>query len=179
MRALHVEFLPPAPLPRWARGLLLLWVAAIAVLGVLAWREMQEVDRLKAQIAELTARKEAAQREQQAAAAAAASQPYSEELQAAIALSRFPLDKPLVALESAEVAGVLPTSVDIDATTGIARVELEFSDYDALMKYLGELNAGEPTPQWMLVSAQQTPPDAGGVAEKGQAVVQWKWEEKK
>lgn len=70
------------------------------------------------------------------------------------------------------MAGVseLLAHVDLTTTEGMARVQVEFADYGSLLKYLGELNAGEQVQRWVLVSAQSqaartaTPAGAAGAA---------------
>ena len=60
----------------------------------------------------------------------------------------------LTALETVGVVGVRVIALDVVTGDGAVRVQVEFSDYEALMKYLNELNAGEPLERWVLVSAQ-------------------------
>jgi hypothetical protein len=58
--------------------------------------------------------------------------------------------------------GVLPVSVDISAADATVRVQVEFSSYEALLKYLEDLNAGEPNERWILATAQGTAQGASG-----------------
>ncbi len=75
-------------------------------------------------------------------------------------------------LESASMIGVTPTSVEFDASSGTARVQLSYSSSAALFDYLGRINEGVSTPQgavrWSLLETRQQPgtvaPNAPGVA---------------
>lgn len=60
----------------------------------------------------------------------------------------------LSALETVAVPGVTPVSIEIVSSQRQIRVDVEFSDYAALLGYLEELNTGEPTPLWALVQTQ-------------------------
>ena len=67
----------------------------------------------------------------------------------------------LTALETIALVGVTPVSVEIAASegSGLARVEVAFSDHARLLEYLERLNAGQADPQWTLIRAQA---QAGG-----------------
>lgn len=60
----------------------------------------------------------------------------------------------LIALEGTKVAGVSIVAVEVAPLERLLRLEVQFTNYDALLKYVGELNEGEPTPRWALLQAQ-------------------------
>jgi hypothetical protein len=68
------------------------------------------------------------------------------------------------------------TALDISTSEGSAKVELEFTDNDALIRYLEELNAGEPKSRWRLIQAQTNSTAAAmSTATIGS---NWAWESK-
>jgi hypothetical protein len=70
----------------------------------------------------------------------------------------------LCALETVRVTGVRITALELVALDGNARVELELSDPEALLRYLAELNAGEPAPRWSIVRSQGAGPSGPATA---------------
>jgi hypothetical protein len=66
----------------------------------------------------------------------------------------MPLGRSLSWALVSETVGVLPVSVDVNAADAMVRVQVEFSTYEALLKYLEDLNAGEPSERWSLATAQ-------------------------
>ena len=60
----------------------------------------------------------------------------------------------LTALEGTKVAGVSIVAVEVTPLESKLRFEVQFTNYDALLKYVGELNEGEPVPRWVLLQAQ-------------------------
>jgi hypothetical protein len=155
MKPLRIDFLPPRPLQVWMAALCGLLV--LAALGVGAWAGWvhQEVAGLRQALA--------AQSAQHAQAAALATQavvpisspppPYEADARRALREAQFDTAQALTALETVVVTGVLPVSVELQADGNLARVEVEFGDQSALLKYLAELNAGELAPRWQLLRA--------------------------
>jgi hypothetical protein len=138
-------------------------IAAI-VLAITGWRDHAEARRLHAQVEAQVA--EASARAQQAAAERASAArltppPYAADAWAAFQQQQFPLNAALTAIEAVTVVGVRVVSVDIVASEAAVRLQVEFSDYETLIRYLQELNAGEPAERWTLVTAQA---GNGGVA---------------
>lgn len=157
MKALDIDFAPPAP-P--ARALVALTaVAMMATVGVLGigWQQKRLGEQIREAHAAKVAQAAAAERQSAAERAKLANRAppaYAADALAALGLQRFPLNAVLTALETVGVVGVRVTSVDIVTADAMVRVQVEFSDYEALMKYLEELNAGEPGERWMLSNAQ-------------------------
>lgn len=157
MKALDVDFAPPAPPARALVALAaIVMLATVGVLGV-GWQQKRLAEQIReAHVAKVA---EAAATERQSVAERAArakkeQPPYAADALAALRLQQFPLNAVLTALETVAVVGVRVTSVDIVTADATVRVQVEFSDYEALMKYLEELNAGEPGERWMLANAQ-------------------------
>ena len=63
----------------------------------------------------------------------------------------------LRSLESVEVLGVTVAGIDVSADERQVRVELEYSDFAGLLRFLDDLNAGADSPPWQLVQAQGSP----------------------
>lgn len=157
MKTVSVDFAPPAkPSPVLMALTMAMGFAAI-VFVALGWRASAETQRLHEQS---TARAAlvSAQAQQAVAAQAAAARyvqaPYAADAWAALNQQQFPLNAVLTAIESVAVIGVRVISVDIVPGDAAVRLQVEFSDYETLMKYMQELNAGEPEERWVLVNAQ-------------------------
>jgi hypothetical protein len=61
--------------------------------------------------------------------------------------------------------GVMLVSVELQAETGVSRVEVEFGDQPILLKYLEELNSGNSLLRWHLMrAASKGAGQTGGVA---------------
>lgn len=82
--------------------------------------------------------------------------PYAADALKQVRIAGFPLQGVLVALETVTVPGVSLVSVNVDATTGLVRVEVQFGAYVELLSYVEQLNAGEPTQRWTLSQARVT-----------------------
>jgi hypothetical protein len=123
--------------------------AACLFLG-LAWRERAATNRLRA---ELTQLREQAEQHQAPAATPAPEPSYTASALEMLSLSRSAWPSALVTLETAAVPGVTPTALDIVPADHSVRVEVEFSEYSALLKYLDTLNAGLEQPAWELRQA--------------------------
>lgn len=164
MRPLHPEFLPVAPPPRWVAWVLaLLAVAAMALWGA-AWFARAEVQRLQRQLAALNAPPPAP------IPSPAVAPPYEESAREMLRERELEWAATLRALENVAMVGVTPTSVDLVVRERSARVEVEFVDHGALLKYLEALNAGYVVPQWHLLSTQ-----AGAAGAMASATLQRRW----
>ena len=164
MRTVNVDFADPPKPSRLLMALTLAIGIAAVVFGALGWRESAETRRLHEQS---TARAAlvSAQAQQAIAAQAAAARsvpaPYEADAWAALNQQQFPLNAVMTAIESVAVIGVRVISVDIAPGDATVRLQVDFSDYETLMKYMQELNAGEPAERWVLVNAQI---NNGGIA---------------
>ena len=169
MRPLHVEFATQ----RRSRVPLLVWAAACVAgsigLGAGAWHFWMERQVTEARSVALAL---TIQREQQGAPrprAAEASAPlaYARDAQALARTASFPTQTVLRSLEATAVDGIRIQAIELAAARGIAQVQLEFDDYPALLRYVEQLNEGDPATPWALVRAE-----ASGV--KRQATLRWR-----
>jgi hypothetical protein len=151
VRRLTVDLRSHPPPPRWAWGVAGVLFAAAIVLGVVTFRESQKLDALKAQKEELLR-----QLAEPAKPSPVVTQkmPYDASAREMLALATSEWPAMLTALESVEIVGVTPTSVEIAVPERWIRVEVEFADYEKLLAYVDGLNAGEPRPRWVLLQAQ-------------------------
>lgn len=160
MKALKIEFAPPR---RVSPGLLYGLALALTVLagqqGWEAWQLQQQNRVIEAEILSLTAQLEQAQREAQARVKPPP--PYLADALAVARLAAFPVNCVFTALEATRVEGVRLTVLDIAADEGKVKVELEFSDHEALLRYLEQLNAGEAKQRWMLQQARSAQAPGG------------------
>ncbi len=151
MRAVQIDFRSRSgPRRGWWILVGVLWLGAVG-LGMGAAYTHQQVKQLRAQSVEL--------RNAQAMTAAPvevkpAAMPY--EASAQEMLREFSSTWPgmLIALEGTKVAGVSILAVEVTSLESKLRLEVQFTSYDALLKYVGELNEGEPVPRWALLQAQ-------------------------
>lgn len=171
MKPLTVEFLPPRRLPSWV------WYAGSALLftvagqqGLQTWRAAQQLKATQGEIAALQAKLEQARQAQREAQERLQKEPpYAKDAAAIAKVAAFPLERVFASIESARVQGVRITALDVAPADGTARAEIEFSDYEALSRYLEALNAGEPVPRWTLVRTQS----AGGAPNTATVKASW------
>jgi hypothetical protein len=143
----------PPPRSLWLMLGLLGAVAGVALVGALLQRN--EVGRLERELAALSMPR----------APVALAQPKAPPYQASAeemlreASSQWPAA--LTALETIRVSGIRVIAVDIAPAETQMQVEVQFEEYGALLKYVENLNAGEPSRRWTLLKAQ-----SGGKNEK-------------
>jgi len=175
MRRIDVQFVrrPPPGRLAWSLPAVLL-LAALGTAGW-AWRLNAQAEALRAQAREQAQREEALARDAalRAVRPVAAPPPYAADAQAALKLQRMPLNAALASLEAVGAVGVLPVSVDISAADATVRVQVEFSNYEALLKYLEDLNAGEPVERWRLSTAQGSGGQATGGRPTALIISRW------
>jgi hypothetical protein len=80
-----------------------------------------------------------------------------------LAAAQTPWPEILVSLETVSVPGVKVSSVEILVAERTARIELDAESFAVMLKYLDELNAGEPPLLWQLQSAENQAGPAGAV----------------
>jgi hypothetical protein len=156
VRPLRIDFVPRRHPPAW------LWYLASAILagvavqqGWTAWQLSRQASAAEVKVSELRLKIERVERaHQRAHAEQAIEPPYAKDAAAIAKVAAFPVEQVFASIESAQVSGVRLTSLDVSATGGTARVELEFSDSAALSNYLAAINAGEEQPRWRLVQAR-------------------------
>ena len=156
MRPLEVEFAPRRP---WT-----IWLCAAVAFIALAWAGVQSVRwwQLDQQLQALRARDLATQALIEANRHAAshpepkAEPAYAESARQALALASFDMGAVLAALESAQIAGVHVSSMELSADTRTARVELELQSAELVTPYVEALNAGDPQPHWSLAALSNT-----------------------
>lgn len=172
MRALAVDFAPPgATLRRLAWGLAVaFWLLA----GVLGWQALQIHQALRSaerERDELRAQWIASRASQSQAPQVKREPPYLRDAQQLALMAQFDSAGVMRAIEAVRVSGVRVTALELSAAEGTARLELEVSVPDALLRYLAELNAGEPVQRWTIVRSQSG--GAGGAA-TASLLGQWK-----
>ncbi len=162
MKALDVDLRTPPRAPKWAWSLVgVLAVVAVVVIGFTI-REQRKLDEVRAQVADLE--RQLAERSSKPAVVTQ-KLPYEESAREMLALATSKWPEMLTAFETAEVAGVTPSALEISPADRWIRVEVDFSDYGKLLEYIEALNAATPTPRWSLVQAQTgTKPGAVGGA---------------
>lgn len=155
MRSIDVNFAPAQPPSRLLKATTGLMIVATLVTGSMAWHERQKVIRAREiEVARQNEVEEIYRRTVERRSDSLKPLPYAADALRVLRLREFPLNAVLTALETVSVAGIRILSVDISAIDATARVEVEFSDYQSLIRYLEELNIGEPTERWVLTSAQ-------------------------
>jgi hypothetical protein len=165
MKALNIDFAPRRRIPTR------LWIALSLCLGVLAgqqvrqaWMLQQHARETELKIAAMSQQLDRLRQARQDADRQALKElPYGRDAAAVAKLASFPLDRVLRTLEATRVQGIKLSALDI-AGDGLVKADLEFTDHEMLMRYLEELNAGEPTPRWRLVQAQSGIGGAGTAA---------------
>ncbi len=158
MKRLKVEFARPHETAWWLpAGLCAALLLAAARQGEEAWSTHKRAAVVEREAAALTVQLEAAMQAQRGAMESLARLPlYANDAAALAKMASFPVDRVFTALESTQVEGVKLTAIEITAHDGEVRVNLEFAEYAMLLRYLEEINAGEPTPRWALLQAQIT-----------------------
>ncbi len=166
MKPLKVDFAPRrrAPASLWL-SITLIALGVSAQQGWQAWQARERLQSAKAQVARLIEQQDQAQRARRAAESRPVVEPpYARDLAALSKAAAFPLAAVFASVEAARVPGVRVTALEASPAEGTVRAELEFSDLDALGRYVGELNAGEPKPRWTLQGAKTGAAGAPGTA---------------
>ena len=156
MRALNVEFVARRPVSPSLLGALTLALLLFAGhQGWQAWRLHEQVVAVESEISKLTLQLDRTLQAKRDIASHVPVEPaYARDALAVAKVAAFPVDRVLVSIEGARVQGVRLTALDISAAENTASADLEFTDHDALMRYLEDINAGEERPRWRLVQAQ-------------------------
>lgn len=175
MKPLQIELLPTPPAPRWLVALALVLLMAALALSTLAGYRYWQLRQLRSELQAQREHRELLVREAQIAAnapqAPASAPAYEADARKAANEAEFRSAAALTALERVAMVGVAPVSVELQADGNVARVEVEFSDYQVLLAYLEELNKGEPTQRWRLLRANVK----GTTAGLGLAVIESRW----
>lgn len=173
MRALAVDFRTSSGPPRWA------W-SAVAVLlsvaaGLLGWGfSIQQ--RIRADESELTrVRAEQTALPSAPQAVIRSKMPYDASAREFLALATAEWPGMLVAIESVEIAGVVPVAIDVMPTEHLVRLELEFRDYRDVLRYVETLNAGEDPVRWALVQAQVSAQSTASAGASSVASIRGRW----
>jgi len=175
VKPLRIQLLPKPVAPAWLIALAsMLLVAALVAAALAAYRYWQ-VGQIRKELQVERERREEQIRAAQAAATAPMIPPsppaYAADARKAANEAEFHTAAALTALERVSMVGVTPVSIELQAEGNLARVEVEFSDYQVLLSYLEELNKGEPAPRWRLQRASAKGPGAG----LGTAVIESRW----
>jgi len=151
VKALDVDFRTRSTPPRWA------WMCVGALLlgavAMVAWALVLQ-QRLGERQAELARLRAAVAAPGPPASAVVRKMPYDASAREFLALATAKWPEMLAAIESVEIVGVTPVSIDVLPAERTVRLELEFTEYADLLKYVDALNAGEEVPRWKLVQAQ-------------------------
>ena len=144
-----VNFVEPSVPGRWAILLLALLAAvALVVWALVGWQTVvrRGVER------ELLAEKEKLEQLKRAGAKAALP-PYQAAAWEVWKRGRFAASEGLAALEAIQHPGITVQSIDVDNEAGTLKVEILATNHDAIERFLDELNAGMPLPNWRLSQA--------------------------
>lgn len=173
MKALKADFALKRPIGAWPWVLLILVLGSFAAYqGWRAWAQQTRVLVLQKEHASLTQQLDLASQARRDAVARSSVIPiYASDAAAVAKVAAFPVDRVLLSLESAQVQGMKVTGLEVSASEGRARAELEFADHATLLAYLEAINAGEPKPRWVLLQAQSTA--AAGAGSTGAIVSNW------
>lgn len=169
MKALKVDFTPKRRLPAWTWALPSALFLALAVhQGWMGWTMHRQAAKAEAEATRLAAQLEQVLQARRGRADVVKPEPpYAKDAAAVASLAAFPLGTVLTSVESTRVEGVKVTALEISAAEKSVRADLEFTDQAALMRYLDQINAGEPKPRWTLIQAQATGPGGAGTAAIG------------
>ena len=139
----------------------------------MAWLEYRKAEALKAErdrlVSELNAKKNGPRPVFQ-------KPPYDASAREMLAYATSQWPMMLTALETVEVEGATPVALEIAPLERWIRVEVEFTDYATLLRFVDELNAGESAPRWTLVQARMQTPLSNGAKETASvATVRGTW----
>ena len=159
MKLLHADFAVRRSMGAWPWVLLALLLSVFAgYQGWRAWNQQISVSALQKEQESLRQQVDLASQAQRETFSRLSAKPaYAADAAAIAKMASFPLARVLSAMESARVEGVRLTGLEISASEGSVRAELEFAEHSALLNYLEAINAGEPAPRWLLLQAQISP----------------------
>lgn len=156
MKSLPIEFAAKRRVASWLLvSLSLALLLAAAQLGMQVWelRSMRLV--LQTKLVQSQERlRDLQQKIDAETALRSVRPPYYDDAMAVVKTASFPWQQVFAALEGSRVQGVRVVSVEIDASSGAVKVELEGATQESLMQYLEEINAGEIQGRWALVQTQ-------------------------
>ena len=101
--------------------------------------------------------------------------PYDASARVALAQAQAGWAPLLISLEAMEVVGVTPVSIEVSVAQRQVLVDLEFSDFATLLRFVNDINAGEPSPRWQLVQAQGAARAATALGANAVATVVGAW----
>lgn len=165
MKPLKIDFLPERLASVW---MVVACTVMIAIaLGEIAWLRAGEQD-LEVRRAQLNTAKQAAQETSRAIREThpeVKPLPYEADVRRAMKETAFNTAQALTAIERVAMVGATPTSIELQAETGLVRLEIEYTSQEIVLKYLAALNEGEEKPRWQLLrSANRVVGQPGGVA---------------
>ncbi|MBB3193880.1 hypothetical protein [Roseateles terrae] len=157
MRPIAVDFAPrrvwTPPLIAWAIACGLV-TTGLSLKAGLAWDARQAASR---SVEESQARLSTLEKKLREASQSVTTQKapaYSRDALETARVAGFPSQAVLRSLEATAEDGIRINSVSLQPAQGIAEVALEFADYEALLRYIDQLNEGSPRALWSLVRAQ-------------------------
>jgi len=165
MRALRINFVKKRHLP------LGFWYAMWTPLVIVSAWQSFEIAKLLIRDREIQTRTEQLQTEFKQLQNQAAIRPtphtpapYFADATAIAQMAKFPYRQMFRSIESAQVLGVKVVTLEVNAAQGEARLELQFTQYEALHDYLKKINMACDTPLWDLRQAQRGVSGPSGLA---------------
>jgi hypothetical protein len=173
MKALNADFVLKRPIGALPWGLLALLVVVFGgYQGRQAWAQHARIGVLQDESASILHKLELAKQGRRDAVALQSIRPlYVADAAVVAKMAAFPLAQILSSIESAQVPEVKVVGLEVSASEGTARADLEFADHAALLSYLEAINAGEPQPRWVLLQAQIA--STGAVANLAAITSKW------
>lgn len=173
MRPINVEFAQNPPLPKWVWNLALFIVSLVVLAeGLYAWHAWRLYRTAQNQeqtiLAQLSQRQRAWQMNIQPIQPAPA---YLDDAKNILKIENFPLNSVFTAIEALNMPDIKVIGIEVSPAEGTARVELEVSNNDAMLKALDQINQGEPQPRWLLTDGHADVPNNN----KGHATLESKW----
>lgn len=169
MRPIAVDF---APRRMWTPRLIVWAIAcglattALSLKAGLAWEAQQAASR---SVEESQSRLSALEKKLRDANNSVTTQKapaYARDAMETARVAGFPTQAVLRSLETTAEDGIRINSISLQPAQSMGEVALEFADYEALLRYIDQLNEGSPRALWTLVRAQSS-------AGKKQAVIRY------
>lgn len=155
MRPVRADFATRLPILQWAAVMIAILGFTIAAFQVhlgLRYRERALVAESEAALL----RDSIAGRGSPATASKVADPPHLQDALAIVRIASNDFGKVLTSLETVQVPNIKVSSIEIVTAEAAARVDVEFTETEALLRYVDGLNAGLPesAERWKVTRAQ-------------------------